>query len=79
MVISQNRGTLIQTPKYHDPDYGDPQRGTQIVGSFRCFSALGISSILAIPNYRNPAEKWRDPSIPILLVLSRDLGHMIPT
>ena len=28
MVVSQNRGTPIQTPKYFNPCYCDPQKGT---------------------------------------------------
>ena len=28
MVVSPNRGTRIQTPKYYSPCYGDPQNGT---------------------------------------------------
>ena len=32
MVVSQNRGTPSQTPKYDSPDYGDPQKGTRILG-----------------------------------------------
>ena len=32
MVVSQNKGTPIQTPKYYSPYYGDPQKGTPNFG-----------------------------------------------
>ena len=28
MLVSQNKGTPILTPKYYDASYGDPQNGT---------------------------------------------------
>ena len=33
MVISQNRGTPIQTPKYYNPYYGDPKKVPLILGN----------------------------------------------
>ena len=32
MVVSQNRGTPIQTLKYYSPHYRDPQKGTPNIG-----------------------------------------------
>ena len=32
MVVSQNKGTPISTPKYCSPYYGDPQKGTPNFG-----------------------------------------------
>ena len=32
MVVSQNRGTPIWTPKYYNPYYRDPQKGTPNFG-----------------------------------------------
>ena len=33
MVVSQNRGTPIQSPKYHNPCYRNPQNGTPNFGN----------------------------------------------
>ena len=32
LVVSQNKGTPIQTPKYYNPYYRDPQKGTPNFG-----------------------------------------------
>ena len=32
MVVSQNKGTPTQTPKYYSPYYGDPPKGTPNFG-----------------------------------------------
>ena len=45
MVVSQNKGTPIQTPKYYNPYYGDPQKGTLNFGkALKLLEATGLSA-----------------------------------
>ena len=39
MVVSLNKGTQMQTPKYNNPSYGDPQNGGPDLG-FRAHVGL---------------------------------------
>ena len=66
MVVSQNKGTPIWTPKYYSPYYGDPQNGTPNFGKppylkrsvyQELRQALREIAMIAVPVYATPSLK----------------------
>ena len=49
VVVSQNKGTPIQPPKYYNPYCGDPQNCTPDFGNPRCRHAAPIAARPQVP------------------------------
>ena len=70
MVVSQHRGSSIQTPKRNNPCYFDPLKGTPDTGRPLICRVLQESTACSRTTTRSPYESGNDCS-----ARGRSLGH----